>query len=138
MFLYLFILLGSLSVKTDLKMLVKLTPVVNFINILLAAFATIFLCQKNTKPNCKKRKAEQNTFAQKSCYFQHFMRAAFFDKTNSLKKYKHSCKGQFEQYKHKTFWHFSSSNIIFSKIAILKALSCEMKGKKLPYKSFGF
>jgi len=34
------------------KMFVKLTPVVNFTNILQAAFAPILLCQKITKPNC--------------------------------------------------------------------------------------
>jgi len=38
--------------KVAHKMLVKLTIVVNFINILLAAFAPIFLHQKITKPNC--------------------------------------------------------------------------------------
>jgi len=32
------------------KMLMKLTPVVNFINILQAAFALIFFCQTITKP----------------------------------------------------------------------------------------
>ncbi len=40
--------------KAGLKMLVKLTPVVNFINITLrSAFAAIFFSQKVTKPNCK-------------------------------------------------------------------------------------
>jgi len=34
------------------KMLMKLTPVVNFIDILWATFAVIFLHQKITKPNC--------------------------------------------------------------------------------------
>jgi len=39
--------------KRTCKMLVKLTPVVvNFINILQAAFASIFLHQTITKPNC--------------------------------------------------------------------------------------
>ena len=35
--------------------------VVNFTNILRVAFATIFLHQKITNPNCKYRKAAQNT-----------------------------------------------------------------------------
>jgi len=33
---------------------------VNFINILQAAFAPIFLLQKIAKPNCNKKKASQN------------------------------------------------------------------------------
>jgi hypothetical protein len=42
------------------------TPLgVNFINILCATFALIFLCQKITKPKYNKRKAAQNTFIQK-------------------------------------------------------------------------
>jgi hypothetical protein len=41
------------------------SPVVNFINILQAAFAPIFFSQKITKPNCNKRKAVQSTFVQK-------------------------------------------------------------------------
>jgi len=41
------------------------TPVVNFINILQAAFAPIFLCQKIAKPNCNEKKAAQNTLVQK-------------------------------------------------------------------------
>jgi hypothetical protein len=40
---------------------------VNFINILRAAFALIFLCQKITNPNCNWRKTSQNTFIKKSC-----------------------------------------------------------------------
>jgi hypothetical protein len=47
-----FTLLESACIKTDRKMLVKLTPAVNFIIILQAAFVPIFFCQKNTKPNC--------------------------------------------------------------------------------------
>jgi len=42
----------KLERKMRAKMLMKLTPVVNFINILQAAFAPILLHQKNTKPNC--------------------------------------------------------------------------------------
>jgi len=42
----------NLCTKVVLKMLMKLTPVVNFINFLWAAFAPIFFWQKNTKPNC--------------------------------------------------------------------------------------
>jgi len=40
-------------------------PVVNFSNILRAAFVPIFLCQKNSIPNCDYRKAARNTFVQK-------------------------------------------------------------------------
>ncbi len=40
-------------------------PVVNFINILRAAFVPIFLCQKTMKPNCTLRKAWEKTFVQK-------------------------------------------------------------------------
>jgi len=43
---------------------VKSTPVVNFINILRAAFAPIFLRQKNNKAKLW-RKAVKNTFARK-------------------------------------------------------------------------
>ncbi len=35
------------------------------INILGAAFAPIFLCQKITKPKCNQRRAAQSTFVQK-------------------------------------------------------------------------
>jgi len=49
---YLFTLLGSTGAKTTSRTLMKLTPGVNVINILRAAFVPIFLCQKNTKPNC--------------------------------------------------------------------------------------
>jgi hypothetical protein len=42
----------SSGVKAACRMLVKLTHVFNFINILQAAFAPIFLGQKNLKPNC--------------------------------------------------------------------------------------
>ncbi len=40
------------------KTMMKLTPSVNLINILQAAFALKFCCQKITKPNCKLHKAE--------------------------------------------------------------------------------
>jgi len=40
--------------KAAHKMLVKYTTVVNFTNILQAAFAPIFFSQKITKPNCNK------------------------------------------------------------------------------------
>jgi len=46
-------------------MLMKLTPVFNFTNILQAAFAPIFLCRKVTKPNCYLREASKSTFVQK-------------------------------------------------------------------------
>jgi len=48
--------------KNASKILVKLTTAVNFIKILQAAFAPIFLCQKITKPNCNQRKAAQTPF----------------------------------------------------------------------------
>jgi hypothetical protein len=48
----LFVLLGSLHIKAAHKMLIKSTPVVNFINILLSTFEQIFLRQKITKPKC--------------------------------------------------------------------------------------
>jgi len=44
--LYIFLLLGSSCIKAAHKMSVKLTPGVNFINILHAHFAPIFWCQK--------------------------------------------------------------------------------------------
>jgi len=42
----------EISGKAAHKILVKLTPLVNFTNILRAAFAPILFCQKITKPNC--------------------------------------------------------------------------------------
>ncbi len=42
-----FTLLGSVCVKAVIKMMVKLTPVVNFINILRGAFATNIILPKN-------------------------------------------------------------------------------------------
>jgi hypothetical protein len=51
--------------KYQHKILMKLTPVFNFINILRAAFASIFLCQKTTKPNCNEIKAVQTLLYQK-------------------------------------------------------------------------
>jgi len=53
--------------KVACKMLMKLKPVVNFINILQAAFAPISLCQKITKPSSNKKKSAQSTFVQKRC-----------------------------------------------------------------------
>jgi len=47
--------------------LMKLTPIVNFTNILRVAFALIFFRQKITNPNCKKKKGTLNSFAQESC-----------------------------------------------------------------------
>jgi hypothetical protein len=49
-------------------MLMKFTPVVNFTNILKAAFWTKNFHQKNTNTFCKQRKATQNTFKQKAPY----------------------------------------------------------------------
>ena len=40
---------------------------VNFINILRAAFAPIFLCQKITKPNCRQKKFSAQEYWRKSC-----------------------------------------------------------------------
>ncbi len=45
----------------------KLTPGVNFINILRLPFAPIFLHQKITKPKCYQRKAAQFAFVQNIC-----------------------------------------------------------------------
>ncbi len=47
-------------------MLMKLTPFVNFINFLWAAFVPIFFCQKNYKAKIKLKKSMLSTFAQKS------------------------------------------------------------------------
>jgi len=59
---------STLPQKASRKMLVKLTPfVANFTIILQAAFVPIFFRQKNAKPNCKWRKALQNTLVQRSC-----------------------------------------------------------------------
>jgi len=44
------------------KSFIRTTPVVNFINILVVAFSLIFLRQKITKPNCKKKKTVKNGF----------------------------------------------------------------------------
>jgi len=44
--------LTTIQSPTGATLLMKLTPVVNFINILQAAFALIFFCQKITEPNC--------------------------------------------------------------------------------------
>ena len=43
------------------------SPRVNFINILQAAFAQIFLRQKITKPNCKHKKFSAQEYWRKSC-----------------------------------------------------------------------
>jgi len=58
-----FALLGSACTKAAFKMLVKLTPVVNFTNILWAAFSP-----KNYKAKLKIEKSWQNTFIQKSAH----------------------------------------------------------------------
>ncbi len=52
----------NIGAKTACKMWLKMTTVVNFINILRLAFAQIFFCKKITKLNCKQRKTVQNTF----------------------------------------------------------------------------
>ena len=46
--------------------LIKFTPIVDFTNILRAAFAPFSLCQKTTNPNCMYKKAAKNTFIRKS------------------------------------------------------------------------
>jgi len=43
-------------------MFMKLTPVVNFNNILRAAFVTIYFQQTITNPNCNQKKDSKNTF----------------------------------------------------------------------------
>jgi len=48
--------LGSLGVKAAGKMLMKLTPVANFTNILQATFAPFSFWQKITSSNCKHTK----------------------------------------------------------------------------------
>ena len=58
----LLILLISLNHRQNLN-----KPMANFTNILRGAFAPISFCQKVTNPNCKRIKAAQNTFVQKSC-----------------------------------------------------------------------
>ncbi len=45
----------------------KLTPGVNFTNILWAAFAPKSFCQKITNPNCKHMKGAKRTWVWKSC-----------------------------------------------------------------------
>jgi hypothetical protein len=47
----------------------KLTPVVNFTNILQAAYAPIFLRQKSTNLKSKYKKALRKTFVRKSCAY---------------------------------------------------------------------
>ncbi len=61
-----FALLDSARDKAFHRMLVKLTSVVHFINIIWAVFALRFFRQKNSKPNCNLRKALKSTFVQKS------------------------------------------------------------------------
>jgi len=51
--------------KVTCKMLIKLTPVVNFINVLRAAFSQIFLHQKITKLKHKWKKAAQRLLYEK-------------------------------------------------------------------------
>jgi len=58
-------ILGSEHIKAVRKMLMKLTHVVNFTNILQTAFVLKLFYQKITKPNCNDRKASKNTFEQK-------------------------------------------------------------------------
>jgi len=53
-------------------MLVILTPVISFTNILQAAFALVFICQRITKLNCNKRKAAQSTL--KKAYLKMLLR----------------------------------------------------------------
>jgi len=47
---------GSTSVKAVRRTLMKLSPSVNFINILCATFLSIFWCQKISKPNVIREK----------------------------------------------------------------------------------
>jgi len=55
----------SARINVAHRMLMKMTPGVNFINILCTPFVPIFLCQKITQPKCNKRKAAQSTFLHK-------------------------------------------------------------------------
>jgi len=53
--------------------LVKLiSPVVNFISILQAAFAPIFFAKKNTNLNCNKRKIVKNIYVQKKLLLKYW------------------------------------------------------------------
>ena len=51
-------------------MLMKFKPVVNFTNILQAAFALIFICQKNTNPSHKFKKTTQRDFHTKKFFIK--------------------------------------------------------------------
>ncbi len=59
--------LQNIGEKAARKMLIKLTPFINFTNILRAAFSPILYHLKITKPSCEWRKAAQNTFVCKIC-----------------------------------------------------------------------
>ncbi len=62
---YLFTLLGYMGTKVALRTLMKLTPVVNFTNILRKDFAKISFQQKITNTNCEHRKDAQHYFVEK-------------------------------------------------------------------------
>ena len=54
--------------KAAQKMLVKLTPGVNFTNIIIAHFCQYSFRQKKLKPKQPYKKAAQNTFVQKKLF----------------------------------------------------------------------
>ncbi len=72
-------------------MLVKLTPVVNFTNILQAAFVLISLCQKMTNLNCEQIIAAQNTFVQKAAskVYVKLTHSLRLKRRKPIRKYKH-------------------------------------------------
>jgi len=60
-------LFGSEPAKAAHKTLVKLTPCVDYTNILLADFATIFFCQENYTTKLQAQKSCAKHFHMKSC-----------------------------------------------------------------------
>jgi len=63
--------------KSSHKMMMKLTLVVNFPNILRASFAPISFHQKMSNPNCNHIKAAQNTFPLKKQLVKYFTNIFF-------------------------------------------------------------
>ncbi len=55
-----FALLGSVFVKSVHKMLMKLTSIVNFTNIIRAAFAPTYWCQKIQSQTVTREKLQKN------------------------------------------------------------------------------
>jgi hypothetical protein len=80
------------------KMLLKLTQGVNFTNILIAAYAPIFLRQKTTNLKCKNKKAASKAFVRKRhasnvgeidqrSQFHHYFKTSFCANFHAPKKY---------------------------------------------------